>query len=167
MDTIYIADCTYGMDYYFKNDGCVIVVNLKDTIRLRAVRGSRKLPLNSNLKGHGIYPTPIVETVRIIKPANEVLRLDIHSSKTMWKKHHNVHDTTLFFTPECRNLPWMYINILKINYRPYQYQMRMTNEEFAWKNNYQKPRIRRRLEASVVYEYRYPERSLTPIRKHR
>lgn len=165
LDTIYVSDFTYGRDYYFKNKGCIIVANLKDTIRLQAVRKSAKLPLRANIKGHGVYPRPIVQTVRIIKLNEENLRLDIASEKTMWKKYINKHDTTLYFNAENLHLPWMYINILKIHYGRAFYEMRMTNEEFAWKNNYKKPIIRRRLEASVVFEYRYPERILTQVNK--
>lgn len=166
VDTIYILDFTYGMDYYFKNKGCTLIVNQKDTIHLKATRKSKQFGLHTNIKGEGYYPKIKAQTVRVLKPRETDLRLDLFSEKTMWRTT-LTHDTTLFFTAELKDLPWMFVNIVKINRRPFHLQMRMWNREFAWKNKYQRPRVRRGLERTVEYEYRLPEGTLSKVKTTR
>lgn len=104
-----------------------------------------------------------IQTLRIIRPSTLSIQVHINAIKRMDGKYYTV-DKTLNFDTNHINKPYIFINIVRSGYKVFRRIMKISNNDFAWKNNYLKPSIINSLDQSVKYEYRLPEKRIIQIK---
>lgn len=176
LDTIYIID--YWVNFgrpnerkskFMKNDGATIFLSTGDTIFLKATYQSPILKLRWDKKEDGFFEgRKKIQTLRIIKPPAAPLSIRIQSKKAVNRRMSAAVDTTLKLDGKSTSRPYIFIISLRHHYsltKRTRLAMKVSNQDFVYKNNYRRRKIRSTIMNSVVYEYHYPEGTLMKLKK--
>ncbi len=165
-DTIYVIDLTInnGKSKQFSNKGTVAYLN-GDSVKLVANKNSTKIQMlhQKQVNFTGLR----IECLRIIKNDKTPLTLRVKSEKTSYKITYPL-DTILHFDSKTSG-PFIYWTRIWETPKWYAFfnptHLLLTNEDFAYKKNYLRPKIRAAIMNSVVYEYHYPEGRLIRVKE--
>lgn len=172
MDTILLFDYYYKKhsswsEKGFNNGGLTIFFSDRDSISL--IANDQSLTMKWKWREryrHHMYRTNkiSIEGIRIIKPTNSNYTVRIKSSKVWFKR--KFHLDTLFKISKDLPAPkifWQPIREKKsrnfiCDFCPTHFEL--SNEEFAFKNNFHNAELIRKLNEAVRYEYHFPEGKL-------
>ncbi|MFN4286773.1 MAG: hypothetical protein ACK4E8_12525 [Lacibacter sp.] len=172
MDTLYIIDYfrRYGAPWstnskLFINKGITIHINDSTELLLKASIRDTKL----KCKEEGVWFTTLLrlQSLRIIVPENSVLPFHVKAEKIITSRKANF-DTVLVFNPKIIRRPYWFIGYVVKDYSSFGFNVKfnyeLTNRHFAWKNYYQRPKVRKAILKSVKYEYDWIKGELRTIK---
>ncbi|MFN4286768.1 MAG: hypothetical protein ACK4E8_12500 [Lacibacter sp.] len=172
MDTVYIIDF-YDIKYgappwskeskHFVNNGTTIQFNNSIEIFLKA--GYRDTKLKYREEGVWSSYHIRIQSLRLILPENTSIPINVKSEKIVSSRVIKL-DTILVFNADIISKPYMFIGyILKTHtFFNFMLQFVLTNRDFAWKNYYQRPKVRKAILKSVKYEYDWIKGELRTIK---
>ena len=174
LDTIYIIDywANFGRPNESKsklmqNEGATVILSTGDTVFLKAFYKSTRLNLRWDKSDAFVEGRLKIQTLRIIKPRSAPLSIRIKSNKYVSRQMNASVDTTLNFDGVSTSSPYIFINLIRHYYsltKRTRIQMKVSNRDFVYKNNFQRAKVIDAIIKSVKYEYRLPERKLIEIK---
>ncbi len=173
VDTIYIIDywANFGSPIeskskFMQNDGATVILSTGDTVFLKATYESPILKLRSDVKEGFVEGRLKIQTLRIVKPRSAPLSIRIQSNKNVSRQMSASVDTTLNFDGVSASRPYVFINLMRHHYsftKKTRLEMKVSNRDFIYKNNFKRKKVVKAIIKSVKYEYHLPEKKLSKV----
>lgn len=174
LDTIYIIDywANFGRpneskSKFMQNEGATVILSTGDTVFLKASYKSTRLKLRWDKSDAFVEGRLKIQTLRIIKPISTPLSIRIQSKKSVTSRMNASVDTTLRLDDVSTSMPSIFINLMRHHYsltKRTRLEMKVSNRDFAYKNNFKRKKIMDAISKSVKYEYRLPEKKIIQIK---
>lgn len=168
VDTIYIIDywANFGSPIeskskFMQNDGATVILSTGDTVFLKATHESPILKLRTDVKEGFVEGRLKIQTLRIIKPRSAPLSIRIQSKKSVTRRMSASVDTTLNFDGVSASRPYVFINLMRHHYsftKKNRLEMKVSNRDFIYKNNFKRKKVVKAIVKSVKYEYDLPKK---------